>query len=130
MIKPYDDWTYWDKSAEDVHGISRQQLQQYGSDGITVCLEINAFLSGADVFSDGWVVDSPWIIKLYEAAHMQMAFRISALEMILKEQQMRRWHVTKNAVIQSLQLQRHRASNDALIIQKTYEQTLTTATSV
>ena len=34
------------------------------------------------------------------------------------------WHVTKNQVEQELNIARHRASNDALIIQQTYVPTL------
>ena len=53
-----------------------------------------------------------------------MNFYISPLEMILSEQQMEKWHATKDHLIEKSQLTRHRASNDARIIQKTYEKTL------
>lgn len=45
------------------------------------------------------------------------------LEMILNEAQMNMWQETKLQVISDLQLSRHRASADALIIQETYMRT-------
>jgi len=81
-------------------------------------------LAGKTLYSDGWVVDKPWLLKLFYAAKKPMNFYISPLEMILSEQQMEKWHATKDHLIEKSQLTRHRASNDAWIIQKTYEKTL------
>jgi hypothetical protein len=125
LIKPFDDWQFWQHSAEKVHGISRQDLLQYGVNGTQICLELNAFLGDGIAYSDGWVVDSPWLSILFERAKVPMQFTLSSLEMILKESQMDQWHTVKDEVIDSLNLVRHRASNDALIIQKTFELTRT-----
>ncbi|MGB3725428.1 MAG: hypothetical protein WA981_06650 [Glaciecola sp.] len=120
LLKPFDDWCFWESSAQQVHGISRQQLFECGIDGVTMCRELNEFLGDTTVYSDGWVVDSPWVVSLYERASANMSFHISPLEMILSEPQMQKWHDTKHRVIDQLKLTRHRASNDALIIQQTY----------
>jgi len=52
-----------------------------------------------------------------------MQFRMSALEMILSEGQMNIWHEVKTLVEEELNIVRHRASNDAQIIQQTYVRT-------
>lgn len=123
LIKPFDDWDFWQDSAQDVHGISRADLYEYGINGTQICLELNAFLANEVAYSDGWVVDSPWLSTLFERSQVQMQFTLSSLELILKEAQMEQWHTVKDEVIDSLSLARHRASNDALIIQKTFELT-------
>ena len=53
-----------------------------------------------------------------------MEFSVSPLELILTEKQMRIWHETKEKIIKQLNLRRHRASNDAWLIQETFKQTL------
>ncbi len=74
-------------------------------------------------YSDGWEVDNPWLLKLFYAAGVPKLFRFSTLEMILSENQMANWHEVKDKVIEELSFQRHRASQDAVIIQETYAQT-------
>ncbi len=64
LIKPQNDWTHWDARAESLHGISRQLLAQKGLPVQEVCLQLNQFLMGQTVYSDGWVVDDTWLIKL------------------------------------------------------------------
>ncbi len=41
----------------------------------------------------------------------------------MSEQQTELWHATKELVLRELNLPRHRASSDALVIQETYKQT-------
>lgn len=120
LIKPASHWTFWSEEAEAQHRIRRETLMEYGRDVRTVALQLNELLSGTTVYSDGWVVDQPWLIELFATAGLSMQFRISPLEMILTEPQMNVWHQAKNAVQQQMSLDRHRASNDALIIQQTF----------
>ena len=72
------------------------------------------------MYSDAWVVDYPWLRELFGHAQVKMEFRISAIEMLLNEAQLSRWDATKAQVTHTLKLPRHRASNDAEIIQRTY----------
>lgn len=123
LIRPARDWLHWDEQAEQVHGISRQKLQKHGKSIATVAYELNHFLSEKTVYSDGWVVDKPWLTRLYSQSGMQPCFYLSALEMILKEPQMAIWAQTKQQVTRELALTRHRASADAVIIQETYART-------
>lgn len=124
LIRPADRWDHWDKQAESVHKISRKNLLEYGRCVTEVALKLNHLLGNKIVFTDAWCVDSPWIIELYAAAGIEKTFKVSALEMILTEQQMNLWAQTRDAVVLDLGLARHRASNDSWIIQETYIRTL------
>jgi hypothetical protein len=120
LIKPQNDWIHWDEQAESLHGISRQLLAKKGLSAKEVCHQLNQFLTGQIVYSDGWVVDDTWIIKLFHAAKVTMKFHVSSLEMILNEQQMSVWHVTKDKLFTQMNEPRHRASSDAALIQNTF----------
>lgn len=123
LVAPAPDWTHWDRSAEDVHRIPRDILETYGKPARTVAEDLNGLLDGRTVYTDGWVVDKPWITKLFHEGQVEPRFRTSALEMILSEDQMTRWHATKDRVLDELNLTRHRASYDALVIQQTWART-------
>ncbi len=124
LIQPFDDWNYWDEEAEQMHGISRQTLKRYGKNGVEVCLALNKLLSGQTVYSDGWVVDSAWLNQLFSRARVAKEFRLSSIELILKESQIEIWDDTKVQLQKQANIKRHRASNDALIIQRTFMETL------
>lgn len=122
LIRPFDSWTYWDGKAQALHGISQHDLLQHGANPKEVCLQLNAFMGCSIAYSDGWVVDHPWLIKLYTAAGVDMTFQLRAIEYLLNERQMNVWTDTKTSVLAAHTLQRHRASSDAEVIQKTYVQ--------
>lgn len=124
LIQPADHWSHWDDSAESVHHITRKTLNTFGRDLVDVAKALNKHFANQTLFTDGWVVDKPWVTRLFHTANVPMQFSISALEMTLREEQMAIWHQTKDEVIESLNLERHRASNDAVIIQETYRRTL------
>jgi hypothetical protein len=106
-----------------VHRISRDLLETYGKPGRAVADTLNELLASRTVYTDGWVVDKPWLATLFHAARTEMQFRVSPLELILSELQMQLWHQEKDSVLASLDLSRHRASHDAWVIQETYRRT-------
>jgi len=120
LLAPAEGWTHWDPCAEEVHHISRTILEKHGKPLGQVAQELNKILEGRTVYSDGWVVDNSWLIKLFEESGLPPSFRTSALEMILTEDQMEVWHNIKDQVLAETELKRHRASNDAVIIQETW----------
>jgi hypothetical protein len=124
LILPSPDWKYWDESAEKMHRISRDILETYGTPIDDVADKLNDLLNGLTLYSDGWVVDKPWLITLFHTAGKPMKFDISPIEMILSEEQMAIWQMTKDNIIKNMNLVRHRASYDAWIIQETFRQTL------
>jgi hypothetical protein len=123
LIAPEPDWTHWDDEAEKVHRVSRDILQTYGKPAIEVAHGLNELLGSGTVYSDGWVVDQPWLTQLFSRTRVLQRFSISPLEMILSEDQMAVWHAVKQKVMDELALTRHRASFDALIIQETWLRT-------
>lgn len=123
LIKPLDSWTHWDEQAQQLHGLSRTTLLAKGRPVQQVCFELNQFLAGQVAYSDGWVVDQPWLIKLYYAAQMSMTFTVSPLELLLTEPQMALWQSTKQTLVEKFIQPRHRASHDAALIQNIYRVT-------
>ncbi|MFK7964290.1 MAG: hypothetical protein AB8C46_10045 [Burkholderiaceae bacterium] len=120
IIKPEPGWTDWDPAAESLHQISREVLATHGRSVAEVARELNDLLANKIAYSDGWVVDKPWISQLFHAAGMPIRFHLSPLELILIEPQMSIWHDEKQAVEIALAATRHRASHDAWIIQETF----------
>ncbi len=123
LILPSHRWTHWDKAAEKTHCITREILVRHGKRLEDVAKELNRLLEGLTVYTDGWVVDKPWITRLFSEAGIRQAFSVSPLERILTEPQMEIWHNTKEKVISSMDLTRHRASADAYIVQETFYRT-------
>ena len=119
LVLPKDDWTFWDEGAERVHRIPRDILETHGRPIEEVAHDLNKFVEAETVFSDGWEVDSPWLSQLFEAAGVACRFHFSALDFILSEEQMEEWHQTKDQIVAEMDIKRHRASLDALVIQKT-----------
>jgi hypothetical protein len=124
LILPAPGWDHWDSDAEKVHRIARDILEMYGKPIREVAAHLNTLLDGKTLFTDGWVVDKPWLTTLFEVAQMNMRFSVSPLEIILSEKQMERWHDTKARILAGVKEHRHRASFDAWIIQETYKRTL------
>jgi len=120
IIRPEPDWTHWDSTAESLHQIKRDTLLAHGRSPVDVAGELNDLLAGRVAYSDGWVVDKPWLSQLFYAARLPMKFHLSPLELILSESQMNIWHAEKQSVEKALAATRHRASHDAWIIQETF----------
>ncbi|HEB28061.1 MAG TPA: hypothetical protein ENI05_09835 [Porticoccus sp.] len=123
IIRRETDWQHWDPKAELMHGISRETLDQYGRDAVGVATMFNDLLAGEVVYSDAWGNDSSWLGLLYDTANLPQRFRLESLRTLLSDAQLEIWHETKEQVIVEWGFERHRASNDALILQQTYYQT-------
>ncbi|MES9843402.1 MAG: hypothetical protein ABW131_02045 [Candidatus Sedimenticola sp. 6PFRAG5] len=119
IVCPDKSWTHWDASAEAVHGIPRNTLCSNGSSPAQVATELNRLLAGSTVFSDAWNYDLSWLGKLHDVAGIAQKYRLETTRALISEEQAALWHETKAQVINDLELARHRASSDALIIQET-----------
>lgn len=120
LVRPAPSWTHWDDAAERVHGISREILLAHGRPITEVAVTLNARLAGRVLYSDGWVVDRPWLTMLFHEARVPMTFELRPLEAILSESRMAVWDEAKRAVVAELAVARHRASHDAWIAQETF----------
>ena len=119
LLRPEPDWTHWDASAEKVHGLTRETLLKHGRPAQEVARELNERLHGQTIFCDAWYHDFNWLGRLYGAVEMHQAFRLEDIRTVLNEAEANVWHATKLGVIEDLQLTRHRASNDARVLQAT-----------
>jgi hypothetical protein len=128
LIRPLDEWTHWDAEAEKLHRIPRDILETYGKPLHEVVLNLNSLLEGQTVYSDAWVLDKTWLTTLVYASAIPQQFTLSSLELILSETQIDIWDVTKQQIMEELNLSRHRASSDALVIQETFIRTKTLST--
>lgn len=124
LILPADEWEHWDDDAEKVHRIARDILETHGKPIHEVAEHLNQLFEGKTLYTDAWGVDKPWLTTLFYRAAMEMKFSVSPLELILSEDQMARWHETKDKLLAEVKKHRHRASFDAWIIQETYKRTL------
>ncbi len=120
LIQPLPNWTHWTHEAESLHGITRELLHSNGGEIVEICQQLNQLLEGTTIYCDGWVVDYPWLIKLFAASGQSMKFTCSPLEAILNESQMDIWHEEKARLCAESGCERHRASSDAEMIQRLY----------
>lgn len=119
LIRPPTHWTHWDPAAEKVHHIRREVLMEHGRDVQDVARLLNERLRGQTVFSDGWAHDYPWLAALYEEAELVPSFKLESLRGLLSEDEASQWESTRQAVMREQQVERHRASADARLLQST-----------
>ncbi|NOZ52218.1 MAG: hypothetical protein GXP08_03580 [Gammaproteobacteria bacterium] len=120
LVRPAPGWTHWSDEAQAIHGISKETLNKHGKDVADIAIQLNDMLAGNIVYSDAWGNDQSWLSYLFYTANLAQRFKLESIVSLLSEQHMAKWHRTKRDVMSRLGEQRHRASNDAKIIQVTY----------
>lgn len=124
LIKPEPEWQHWDQKAQRLHGIDRDVLKDHGKSVRTVAQLLNSQLAEQIVYSDAWGHDSSWLATLYDAAELSQHFKLESICTLLSEAQRDIWHDVKAQLQTMLSGRRHRASNDAKLIQQTWLKTL------
>jgi hypothetical protein len=124
LIRPASGWTHWDAEAEHMHGISRKLLLSHGQSARDVAEQLNELLLYKLVYSDAWGHDQSWLALLFDTAGLPRRFRMESLRRLLDEEHLDHWYTEKDAALNDLDNVRHRASNDALILQRTLLGTL------
>lgn len=120
LVRPEPTWTHWDESAYAVHGITRELLLAFGRPVDQVASWLNKQLHNMTVYSDAWGHDYAWLAVLFDAANMTPSFKLEHLASITPECTSARWNQLHHDVEIELGLKRHRASNDALMLQRTW----------
>ena len=120
LIKPHVLWKDWSERAARIHGISRDTLEKEGVEVGIVVEELNELLSG-DVYCDAWTFDSFWLHRLFKAVKAKPAFHLDSIASLLNDNQVQLWQDVHKATIEELDLERHRAANDAIILHKTWQ---------
>ncbi len=125
LVQPLPEWVHWDPKAELLHGISRGRLQREGYPLRQVARWLNDELGETGIaYSDSWGYDNTWLSLLFHHAGMLPAFRLEALRILLTERQQELWSLTKETLIEEVGIHRHRAGDDARLLQLTYQRTL------
>ena len=119
LIRPAPSWTHWDPKAEGVHHIAWSVAAQHGRDVAEVAQHLNNELWGMTLYCDGWAHDYVWLNVLYEEAGMTPSFKLEHVRALLSDPQAARWATIKERVSAEMNLQRHRASTDARVLQRT-----------
>jgi hypothetical protein len=120
LIKPCETWLDWSESAEQIHGIERDELTQNGEDVVTVARALNRLLP-KQVFCDAFTFDSFWLHRLFHAADIEPEFQLESVSVLLNRRQVKLWPDARQQVISELGLPVHRAENDALILSHTWQ---------
>ncbi|MFT5419717.1 MAG: hypothetical protein ACI9D5_000458 [Candidatus Endobugula sp.] len=120
LIQPIDHWRHWSEEAESLHHISHNEILQRGKNISDIAGTLNHLLGEQTVYSDCCGLDDGWLQKLYREANRTPSFRLRDIVYLLKEEQFDHWESTKERVAQELQLKRHRATNDARILQEAF----------
>ena len=80
LIKPEAQWEIansWDAGAQEIHGISHDQLMSEGLSAIHVAQCLNQSLAGRDLYSDS-PFDQKWMAQLFDAAGLEPAFELKS----------------------------------------------------
>ncbi|MFY7865867.1 hypothetical protein [Roseateles sp.] len=121
LIQPEPEWQHWAASAESLHGITREILKRHGKPPLWVAEQINRRLAGQTVYCDAWGHDYPWLCRLFDAVEMTPSFRLADMRSLLSEAEAELWHAVLDQVRAEMQLRRHRASSDAMVLQLTLQ---------
>ena len=82
LIKPARYWTHWSFDAQDMHGLSQDQLREQGDPADVVARRMNQLFSGQVLCSDS-PQDGFWLDVLYEAADLMPTFQLKPLEVFV-----------------------------------------------
>ncbi len=118
LVRPAAHWTHWDASAEALHGITRAKLQQHGRAPAEVARALNVDLAGRTVYCDGWAHDYAWLAALFEEAGCSPHFKLETVGLLLDERRLSHLGEARASALAELGLKRHRASNDARVLQR------------
>lgn len=79
LIHPMAYWTYWSQDAQDMHGITREQLMIGGTAPHELAIELNQRYQGKNLCSSN-PVDAFWLDMLFEAAGVEVQFDLKPIE--------------------------------------------------
>ncbi|MCP5169520.1 MAG: hypothetical protein H6999_07150 [Hahellaceae bacterium] len=129
LVKPHVIWQDWSAQAQKIHGISQEELCRDGLPLSQVTEELNALLNNQTVYCDAWTFDSFWLHRLFKGARCKPTFHLESVSVLLNSQQIQRWQTTRTNVIKEMNIETHRAANDAKILHETWKRLRTLGTS-
>ncbi len=121
LIKPHVIWRDWSEKSQQIHGIAPEVLQREGLPISQVTHELNELLHGMTVYCDAWTFDCFWLHRLFKSIRRKPEFQIDSIAVLLNPRQIPRWQGTRNEVVRDMNIQTHRAANDARILHETWK---------
>lgn len=110
LIQPASYWDHWSYDAQDMHGLSREQLILEGTPPLAAAQEMNQLFDGKTLCSDN-PADCYWLDVLYEAAGIEATFEVKPIEAFVGRE-------AAPEIFKRLPLRRgHRALQDARDLQ-------------
>lgn len=87
LIRPHDDWSGWDwtAEAEALHGLTRDRIMREGQPAAVVLAELVAATQGCRVIADS-LIDQYWLDTLAAAAGATTPFKIQHVVTLFDEQ--------------------------------------------
>lgn len=114
LIKPVRYWDHWSYDAQDMHGITREQLLDEGKPATDIAQQLNEMFAGHYLVSDA-SEDSYWVEALYDAAELDPTFTVATVEQMVGPE-----HAA--AIYYQTPVKReHRALDDARALRYTVE---------
>ena len=121
LIRPEPDWTYWEKTAESLHGIPRERLMAEGLPVPDVVARMRTALDGIPLYAEH-AEDHGWLRRLLEAAGTDWTPALHTARPLLEAQAARnfrdlsalRWEINRRIPIA------HRAGADAQRLRDLY----------
>lgn len=120
LIRPHVLWQEWSDSAQRIHGIRRELLDEQGQSPRAVAETLNRLLPES-VYCDAWTFDRFWLHRLYRAAGLKPTFTLESVALILTPAEVDLWASVRASVIHEMELATHRAGNDARILHETWK---------
>lgn len=74
LIRPEDEWTQWDASNEDKHGITRNQIEMVGETVLDVIRELSEDVDKQPVYVKEPYLYQKWLSTLYAAYGAELPF--------------------------------------------------------
>ncbi|MBC6904196.1 hypothetical protein DWB84_01750 [Saccharophagus sp. K07] len=118
LIKPEKGWDYWSETAEEMHGISREVLEQKGTAAELVALELNdlAEAVGGVFYSDAVFWDEDWLKTMFFSVKLPMHFRVASIFDLLSSEETDIYRSAATELAASGRYKIHRAEGDVLRI--------------
>lgn len=115
LIRPHDDWTGWDWTAEaqSLHGLTRAQLDRDGVPADRVLAELTAAVGGRRVIADSYL-DATWLGTLANAAGTVPPICIGHIEEVIDQLGADDAAIARaESLVNARSFTRHRAGGDA-----------------
>ncbi|MEZ5529851.1 MAG: exonuclease domain-containing protein [Porticoccaceae bacterium] len=128
LISPAEPWTHWSLKAEELHGISREELDKTGTSSPVVAGSLNRLLGASTVFSDHGDWDDFWLKRLFENAGIKQTFAVEDISTLLSDGQAGVFDAYLGKLRKTKEYRAHRALDDARIIYRAIIYALSTGT--